>query len=94
MWQEEAVSAYRAALEVFLREFLLFEWATTQTNLGNVLWNLGEREVGITRLEEAVLAFRAALEVFESCGATDHVCLANGNIAGVDALLAERRAGS
>ena len=38
------------------------DWATTQTNLGNALLMLGERESGTGRLEEAVAAFRAALE--------------------------------
>ena len=37
------------------------DWATTQNNLGNVLWTLGGREPGTARLEEAVVAYRAAL---------------------------------
>ena len=37
-------------------------WATTQNNLGNALWTLGERESGTARLEEAVSAYRAALK--------------------------------
>ena len=38
------------------------DWATTQDNLGNALFRLGERESGTTQLKEAVAAFRAALE--------------------------------
>ena len=34
----------------------------TQTNLGNALRTLGERENGPARLEQAVAAYRAALE--------------------------------
>ena len=34
----------------------------TQSNLGNALFRLGERESGTERLEEAVAAYRAALE--------------------------------
>ena len=59
---EEAVAAYRAALEERTRERVPLDWATTQNNLGNALDRLGERESGTARLEEAVAAYRAALE--------------------------------
>ena len=59
---EEAVAAYRAALEERTRERVPLQWATTQNNLGNALATLGERESGTARLEEAVAAYRAALE--------------------------------
>ena len=58
---EEAVAAYRAALQEYARERVPLDWATTQNNLGNALWRLGERESGTARLEEAVAAYRAAL---------------------------------
>jgi tetratricopeptide (TPR) repeat protein len=38
------------------------EWARTQTNLGNALARLGERENGTKLLEKAAAAYRAALE--------------------------------
>ena len=59
---QEAVAAYRAALEERTRERVPLDWATTQNNLGNALERLGERESGTARLEEAVAAYRAALE--------------------------------
>jgi tetratricopeptide (TPR) repeat protein len=59
---EEAVAAYRLALEEGTRERVPLEWAQTQTNLGNALLMLGERESGTARLEEAVAAYRLALE--------------------------------
>ncbi len=64
---EEAVAAYRAALEEWTRERVPLQWATAQSNLGSTLRALGEREsgtpdVGRGRLEEAVAAFREALE--------------------------------
>ncbi len=59
---EEAVAAYRAALEEWTRERVPLDWAQTQNNLGNALGTLGEREGGTARLEEAVAAYRAALE--------------------------------
>ena len=61
---EEAVAAYRAALEERTRERVPLEWAMTQNNLGNALRALGERESGTARLEEAVAAYRAALEEY------------------------------
>ncbi len=59
---EEAVAAYRAALEERTRERVPLDWATTQNNLGAARERLGERESGTARLEEAVAAYRAALE--------------------------------
>jgi pimeloyl-ACP methyl ester carboxylesterase len=59
---EEAVAAYRAALEERTRERVPLDWAATQNNLGIALRRLGERESGTARLEEAVAAYRAALE--------------------------------
>ena len=59
---EEAVEAYRAALQERTRERVPLDWAMTQNNLGNALGTLGERESGTKRLEEAVEAYRAALQ--------------------------------
>jgi tetratricopeptide (TPR) repeat protein len=59
---EEAVTAYRAALEERTRERVPLQWGTTQNSLGTALARLGERESGTARLEEAVAAYRAALE--------------------------------
>ena len=60
---EQAVGAYRAALEVRTRERTPLDWASTQNNLGGALWTLGKRESGTERLEQAMGAYRAALEV-------------------------------
>ena len=59
---EEAVAAYREALEECTRERVPLEWARTQNNLGLALSTLGERESGTARLEEAVAAYREALK--------------------------------
>jgi hypothetical protein len=59
---EQAVAAYRAALEERTRDRVPLQWAGTQNNLGTALATLGERESGTARLEEAVAAYRAALE--------------------------------
>src|SRR5207245_2481819 len=59
---EQAVEAYRAALQEYTRERVPLDWAMTQTNLGTALWRLGQRESGTARLEQAVEAYRAALQ--------------------------------
>ena len=58
---EQAVAAFRAALEERTRERVPLDWAETQDDLGNALKLIGERKSG-KWLEEAVAAFRAALE--------------------------------
>jgi tetratricopeptide (TPR) repeat protein len=66
---QEAIKAYRAALEEETRERVPLLWACAQTNLGLALCRLGEREGGTARLEEAVEAYRAALEEMTREGA-------------------------
>ena len=59
---EEAIDAYRTALEERTRERVPLDWAATQNNLGVALRSLGGREGGTERLEEAIDAYRAAFE--------------------------------
>ncbi|GIT90563.1 hypothetical protein JANAI62_10180 [Jannaschia pagri] len=62
----QAVTAYRAALEVCTRADHPVQWATTQNNLGIALRNQGTRSegaAGADLLAQAVTAYRAALEV-------------------------------
>ncbi len=59
---EEAIAAYREALQERTRESVPLQWAMTQMNLGSALLNLGGRESGTARLEEAVAAYREALQ--------------------------------
>ena len=61
---EQAVVAYKAALEEYTREHVPLNWAATQNNLGIALLTLGERESGTERLEQAVVAYKAALEEY------------------------------
>jgi hypothetical protein len=60
---EEAVAAFRAALEERTRARVPLDWAQTQNNLGYALWTLGEFEVGTGRLKEAVVAWELCLTV-------------------------------
>lgn len=63
---EQAVTAYRAALEVRTRETHPEQWAMTQNNLANALEIQGSRTAGpeaAALLAQAVIACRAAQEV-------------------------------
>src|SRR5258708_40043394 len=79
---EEAVAAFRAALEERTRERVPLDWAATQNNLGTVLRILGERESStarLMRLREAIDAYELALAVFAEGGAEHYaeICQAN-----------------
>jgi len=66
---EEAVVAYRAALQERSQDRMPLEWAGTQYGLGRALAALGKRESGTARLEEALAAYDAALAVYVSARA-------------------------
>jgi tetratricopeptide (TPR) repeat protein len=57
---EEAVAAYRAALEERPRERVPLDWAQTQNNMGLALLMLGTRENGTELLKQADAAFQEA----------------------------------
>ena len=63
----DAVEAFRAALEIRTRKTMPADWAATQNNLGVALEALGEQsggEAGLKALNDAAEAYRAALEIF------------------------------
>jgi tetratricopeptide (TPR) repeat protein len=61
---EEAVDAYRAALQEYTRERVPLKWAMTQNNLGIALKELGTRESGTALLGQAIDAYRMALHEY------------------------------
>jgi tetratricopeptide (TPR) repeat protein len=60
---EEAVTAYRAALEVRTRPDTPTYWATDLNNLAMTLKTIGEREKSTRRVQEARSAVLDALEI-------------------------------
>jgi tetratricopeptide (TPR) repeat protein len=88
---EEAVAAFREALQENTRARAPFEWARTQSNLGEALWRLGERESGTARLEEAVAACREALQENTRARVPLQWATSTGNQGEALMLLAERR---
>ena len=69
---QEAVEAYRAALQERTRERVPPDWATTQNNLGNALFSLAVRTHDRAKLEEARRAVNAAFEVSMQAGQEHH----------------------
>ena len=61
-WLEEAVAAFRLALEEFTRERDPEKWAILQAHLGLALSRLGFYKVSTQLEEEAVVAFRLVLQ--------------------------------
>jgi tetratricopeptide (TPR) repeat protein len=88
---EEAVAAFRAALEERTRERVPLQWAMTQNNLGAALSMLSGRESGTARLEEAVAAYRDALMEFTRERVPLNWAASTGSQGIALRLLAERR---
>ena len=64
---DQAVKAYRNALEVRTRVAVPQDWAATQRGLGNALADQGQRAAGdkaLALLDQATAAYRDALEVY------------------------------
>jgi tetratricopeptide (TPR) repeat protein len=61
---EQAVAAFRAALEEWTRARAPLQWATAQDNLAVPLSVLGERESSLTHFQAAHDAVRGAYEVY------------------------------
>lgn len=91
---EEAVQAYRRALQAFDRTEQPTAWANAQANLGAALLTLGRDEPGGQRLEESAAAFQAALEVRTRENAPVEWAAAQSNLGAALAALGEREAGS
>jgi tetratricopeptide (TPR) repeat protein len=63
-YYEQAVSAYRASLEVRSRATSPDAWANAQNNLGGALLGIGKLARQVPRLQDAEAAFAGALEIY------------------------------
>src|ERR1700734_3105063 len=86
---EQAVAAYRAALNENTRDRVPLEWARTQMNLGNALERLGERKKSAKDMEEAVESMRGAVEVYQQAGEGYWLPIAQRRVMELQAKLAE-----
>jgi tetratricopeptide (TPR) repeat protein len=91
---EEAVSAYRDALQEYTRARVPLQWAMTQMNLGTALARLGERESGTARLEEAVAAYRDALQEYTRARVPLDWAMTQNNLGTALKELGERESGT
>ena len=91
MHLEEAVVAFRLALDERTRERVPVDWAMAQLNLGNALMELGEGEEGTERLEEAVAVLRGALEVFQAADASFYAEPAEASLRRAERVLRQRQ---
>jgi tetratricopeptide (TPR) repeat protein len=82
------------ALKERTRERVPADWATTQSNLGNALSMLGERESGTARLEEAVTAYRAALEERSRDRVPLQWAMTHNNLGNALSMLGQRESGT
>ncbi|MCW5699530.1 MAG: tetratricopeptide repeat protein, partial [Rhodospirillales bacterium] len=69
---EDAVIAYRNALEERTRERVPLDWALTQMNLGKAFQALGERTSNAALLRQARDYFAAAFEVYVGEAGMEH----------------------
>jgi tetratricopeptide (TPR) repeat protein len=90
---EEALAAFRAALEVWTRERDPSGWALVQNDLGVALYNLGRQGKGMARLEEALAAFDAALTVYNARRMDPYIKMTRDNRVTTARLLYQRRQG-
>ena len=86
---EEAVAAYRAALEERTRAANPQAWATTQNNLGAVLAIIAERSGDRGRMAAAAACARDAVAVFREAGASHYLAVAEETLAKAKAALAK-----
>ena len=91
---EHAVSVDRDLLRMRAREHVPLEWAETQTNLGNALLRLGERESGTEHLQQAVNAYQQALLEYRRNRAPLQWAITQTNLGSALSRLGEREIGS
>ena len=91
---QQAIEAFRGALEFRTRTRVPLQWATTQNSLGNAFATLGERESGTARLDEAVAAYRAALKEYTRDRVPLDWAMTQNNLAAALRTLGEREDGT
>jgi tetratricopeptide (TPR) repeat protein len=80
---QDAIAAFRFALEVRTKADLSQSWARTQNDLGQALYELGIRsgaEEGPKLLQDAIAAFRSALEVYTKAHQPQNWAAAQNNL--------------
>jgi tetratricopeptide (TPR) repeat protein len=88
---DEAVTAFRKALEAGNPDNRPLDWGAKQNNLGTALAALSERDMAPDRLDEAISAFKAALIAYQEASAPFYIVGVRRNLARVEAMLENRK---
>ena len=94
---EEAVAAYRAALEERTRERVPLDWATSTGNQGLALRELADRRTDLALAGRALGQIEAAFELFSEAGHGPYAAFCEAELPKARALverLRDRRPGS
>jgi hypothetical protein len=86
---EEAVKAYRAALEERTRERVSLDWANAQHGLGYALAALAKRQGNAMLMEEALADMRGAVDAYQQAGEGYWLPIAQRRLAEMEVELAE-----
>ena len=86
---DEAIKAYRQALEEYTRERVPLQWATTQTNLGNALATLGELTSDGPKLRAAQETIETAFEARMQAGQEQHRAYFEARLSEIDRKIAD-----
>ena len=90
---EEAVAAYRAALEEWTRERVPLDWAEDAAQSRRTAFAaLAKRQESAALLEEALASMRGAVEVYQQAGEGYWLPIAQRRVAELEAELAEMQA--
>lgn len=89
---EDAVAAYRLALEELSRGQMPLQWAVAQNNLGIAFSRLGMRENGTDQLEAAIVAYRLSLAEWPRNQDSLRWAMVQSNLAGALSELGELEA--
>jgi hypothetical protein len=90
---EQAVTAYRAALEVRTRERVPLNWATSSGNQGVALMNLADRSGDAAMAETALCQIETAWTVTRDGGHETNAAYYNARIPEARAVLARLSGG-
>ncbi len=82
---EEAVTAFRAALEERTQDRVPLNWAATTLNLGLAYASLFDKTGDQAWLDKALSAVRAAREVYDAAGATYYIEKSDRILADIEA---------
>jgi hypothetical protein len=90
---EEAVAAYRAALEERTRDRVPLQWATSTGNLGLTLRVLAERRGDFAMAEQALAQITAAFETCRDAHHAPNAAYYEAQLPAVEALVDRLRKG-